>query len=323
MIFTKVKGIYRVENSIFFEKDGKYYFILGIVNHYCAVVKELRYYKLPYPLVNEQKAGAFISELYFTEIGKIEVGRATPWRSKGRLKDNMLAFCTSGQGIVVISGEQIPVSHDQFFVIPQGDEFKYFQVSEANSRFYVVFFNGGRTKMLRDEFSVVRNLVPSVNNMVANREMLFEEIFNNLAKGFHDEKLVYINYCFGHLLATFLYAHRTSDDLADDSNPVVRKALHFLNNNLNRKLTLNEIAREVGYSATYFTTLFKKETNYSPLSYFSHLKILKACEFLDYTSMKIKEISFHLGYSDPYYFTKDFKKKMGISPRNYRNRVKS
>lgn len=52
------------------------------------------------------------------------------------------------------------------------------------------------------KFSVVRNLVPSVNNMVANREMLFDEIFNNLSKGIHDQNLEYVNFCFGHLLAT-------------------------------------------------------------------------------------------------------------------------
>jgi YesN/AraC family two-component response regulator len=124
------------------------------------------------------------------------------------------------------------------------------------------------------------------------------------------------------LLATFIYASKTSDDFADESNPVVRKSIEYMNRNLNLKLTLHQISNEVGYSATYFTTLFKKETNYSPLSYFSHLKIVKACEFLDHTRLKVKEISFTLGYTDPYYFTKDFKKKMGLSPRQYRNRVR-
>jgi AraC family transcriptional regulator, arabinose operon regulatory protein len=131
-----------------------------------------------------------------------------------------------------------------------------------------------------------------------------------------------VNFCFGHLLATFIYANRTSDDLADESSPAVRRAIHFLEKNLHKKLRLQQIASEAGYSPTYFTTLFRKETNYAPLSYFSHLKILKACESLDYTLMKVKEISFQLGYSDPYYFTRDFKKKMGMSPRQYRNRIR-
>jgi AraC-like DNA-binding protein len=91
--------------------------------------------------------------------------------------------------------------------------------------------------------------------------------------------------------------------------------------NLNQKITLDEIAREAGYSSSYLTTLFRKKTGYSPLSYFSHLRISKACEYLDFSRLKIKEISFMMGYSDPYYFSKDFLKKMGLSPRHYRNRV--
>jgi len=287
------------------------------------MVKKIRYYRLPVPLINEQRLNLLTKDLYFSEIGEIEVSAASFWSSHGPLEDNLLVFCVKGKGSVIISGEQIPVTNDQFFIIPKGDEFNFFSAPGESVRFFIVYFNGKKTRLLGKEFSVVRNLVPSVNNMVANREMLFDDILNNLSKGYHDERLEYMSLCFGHLLATFIYAHKTSDDIADESNPVVRKALQYLSKNLNKKLSLRQIANEVGYSPTYLTTLFKKETNYSPLSYFSHLKILKACEFLDYTPMKIKEISFHLGYSDPYYFTRDFKKKMGLSPRQYRNRMRS
>jgi AraC-like DNA-binding protein len=285
------------------------------------MVKSLKYFSLPKPLIDEQKVNPLTSDLYLTEIGEIEVEKGTIWDFDKILEYNLLVFCTKGSGIVEIHKEQIPVSGDQFFVIPKGDTFKFYSVADKNTRFLVVYFDGKKVKMLSREFSVVRNLIPSVNNLVANREMLFEEIFNNLNKGFHDENLEYVNFCLGHLLATFIYANRTSEDMADESNPLVRRAIDFMNKNIGRKLTLQQISNEVGYSPTYFTTLFKKETNYSPLSYFSHLKILKATEFLDYTRQKVKEISFTLGYSDPYYFTKDFKKKMGMSPRQYRNRV--
>jgi YesN/AraC family two-component response regulator len=131
----------------------------------------------------------------------------------------------------------------------------------------------------------------------------------------------YINFTFAHLLATFIFASKTSDDIFIEENPVVQKTIKFMELNIDKKLSLRDIADEVGYSQTYLSTIFKKETNYSPISYFSHLKITKACEFLDQTKQKIKEIAFMLGYSDPYYFSKDFQKKMGISPRNYRKRI--
>jgi YesN/AraC family two-component response regulator len=285
------------------------------------MIKEIRYYKIPAPLIEEQLKNRITCDLYFTEIGEVEVEQGTIWGIPQKLENHLLAYCIKGSGIFMISGEQLPVAKDQFFIVPENEEFRFYSVLDENSRFLVAFFNGEKSKLMGQEFSVVRNLIPSVQNMVANREMLFEEIFNNLAKGFHDENLEYVNFCFGHLLATFIYASKTSEDMAEETNPVVRRAIGFMNRNLNRKLTLREIAEETGYSPTYFTTLFSKETGYSPLSYFSHLKIVKATEFLDYTSGKIKEISFALGYSDPYYFTKDFKKKMGLSPRQYRNRT--
>ncbi len=285
------------------------------------MITEIRYFKIPNPLIEEQKTNPLTSGLLFTEIGEIEVEQGTIWSSNEKLENNMLVYCTKGNGIVMISGDQVPVSGDQFFIIPKGEEFKYYSVINEKSRLLVAQFNGNNSKLLGKEFSVVRNLIPSVNNMVANREMLFDEIFNNLSKGFHDENLEYVNFCFGHLLATFIYANRTSDDLLDESNPIIRHSIDYMNKNLNLKLTLQQISSEAGYSPTYFTTLFKRETGYSPLSYFSHLKILKATEYLDYTKHKIKEISFSLGYADPYYFTKDFTKRMGLSPRQYRNRV--
>jgi transcriptional regulator GlxA family with amidase domain len=107
----------------------------------------------------------------------------------------------------------------------------------------------------------------------------------------------------------------------EEQNPAITRAIAYMEQNLNKKLVLEELAEEAGYSASYFTTLFRKVTGYSPLSYFAHLKINKACEHLDFTKMKIKEISFLMGYSDPYYFSKDFQKKMGLSPRNYRRRI--
>lgn len=286
-------------------------------------MKNLRYIKLPAALIEIQKENTLNNNLFLTEIGEVEVNAGKIWNSEIKNDTNFLFYCIKGEGILQFSNEQLPVSREQFFIVSPNDSFKYFSNQQSNSRFLIAGFAGKKTKQLCKESLVVRNLVPSVNNLVANREMLFDEIFNNLNKGFHDQNLEYINLCFGHLLGTFIFANKNSDDLADEDNPVVRRALNYMNKNLDKKLKLADIAGEVGYSPTYFTTLFQKETNYSPISYFSHLKILKACELLDYTPQKIKSVSFQLGYSDPYYFTKDFKKKMGMSPRQYRNRLKN
>lgn len=285
------------------------------------MINKTKYHIVPDLLIDLQKQRPLSYDLYLTECGEIEVAQDTLWRSLSNLEHYLLMYCTKGSGIIQISGDQISISSNQYIIIPPGEGFKFYSEMNVNTRFLVAYFNGIKAQNMEKEFALVRNLIPSVNNMVANREMLFDEIFNNLGKGYYEKNLEYVNFCFSHLLATFIYANKTSEDMDNESSPLVQNAINYLSKNLHKKLTLAKLAHEVGYSPTYLSTLFKKHTNYSPISYFSHLKVLKACEYLDYTKLKIKEISFKLGYTDPYYFTRDFTKKMGISPRNYRNRI--
>ena len=284
------------------------------------IVKK-RYFKLPSFIVAEQQNNPLTKDLYLCELSEILIKRDTLWSDQIKLEDHQLIFCTKGGGIIQISNDMVPFSQNQYCIIPQGFIFKIQTGDSDPSVFLTCKFNGEKSKIMEKDFTVVRDLIPSANNLVANRVMLFDELFNNLTKGFSYANYQYINLCFGHLLATFIYASRTSDDLIVEQNPGISRAIQFMEQNLSKKISLDEIAEEAGYSPSYLTTLFRKKTGYSPLSYFSHLKITKACEYLDFSKRKIKEISFLMGYTDPYYFSKDFQKKMGLSPRNYRKRV--
>jgi YesN/AraC family two-component response regulator len=83
---------------------------------------------------------------------------------------------------------------------------------------------------------------------------------------------------------------------------------------------VNGIAGHFCYSSSYFTTLFKQKTGRSPLEYFIRLKIQYTCQLLDQSTLKIKEIASRVGYDDPYYFSRIFKKMMGTSPNEYRQK---
>ena len=280
-----------------------------------------RFAKLPLYVIEEQKVNPLTKDLFLCELTEFLIRRNTLWSENIILDNHLLIFCTKGSGIIQIAHDLVPFSQNQYCIIPQGFLFKVQTMDTDPSVFLTCKFNGEKTKIMEKEFTVVRDLIPSVNNLVANRLMLFDELFNNLKKGFYNANYQYINLCFGHLLATFLYASKTSEDIIEEQNPGISRAIHFMEQNLDKKLTLDEIADEAGYSPSYLITIFSKKTSYSPLSYFSHLKINKACEYLDFSKLKIKEISFILGYIDPYYFSKDFQKKIGLSPRNYRKRI--
>ena len=92
--------------------------------------------------------------------------------------------------------------------------------------------------------------------------------------------------------------------------------------NLEKRLTLADLAAHTGYSPSHFSVLFSKRTGYAPLTYFNQLKIQQACQLLDFTDMKINQICFKIGIEDTYYFSRLFSKVMGIPPREYKKQKK-
>jgi AraC-like DNA-binding protein len=91
-----------------------------------------------------------------------------------------------------------------------------------------------------------------------------------------------------------------------------------MQDHIDKNLTLADLAGHVNYSASHYSFRFRHKTGFSPIEYFSHLKIQKACQYLQFTDLRIKEIACKVGLNDAYYFTRLFGKTMGFSPKEYR-----
>lgn len=83
-------------------------------------------------------------------------------------------------------------------------------------------------------------------------------------------------------------------------------------------LSLNEVAVQVNLSPSHFSMVFSHQTGETFTEYLTRLKIDKAKELLRTTTLKSFEISYQIGYNDPHYFSHVFKKRTGLSPRNFR-----
>ena len=103
--------------------------------------------------------------------------------------------------------------------------------------------------------------------------------------------------------------------------PALTVSLEHMRRNLHRKMTIAELSHSAGISVTQYFRLFKIHIGESPLTYFNTLKIKRAAELLRHTLIPIKEIAFNLGYEEPAYFTNQFRKIMGASPREYRKKI--
>ncbi|MGV2720051.1 UNVERIFIED_CONTAM: AraC family transcriptional regulator, partial [Klebsiella pneumoniae] len=96
--------------------------------------------------------------------------------------------------------------------------------------------------------------------------------------------------------------------------------MQFIQENYAEAITLESLAEMFSYSAYHLSATFKQSTGYSPIDYLIRIRLEKAASLLTETAASLREISASVGYKDVYYFSRLFKKKLGVSPAEYRRR---
>ena len=166
----------------------------------------------------------------------------------------------------------------------------------------------------------------SINSRIADRNNIFEDIFLTLSDGYSIDNLRYttslLHFYLGSLryLPIYRRCHKGNEKNTNESFALVNAILKYMEENIERQLTLKEISNYTGYSVSHLSSLFNASTGHSPMNYFNMLKIKKACELLDTTNLKITQVSSMVGIDDSLYFSRLFRKIIGISPRQYREK---
>ncbi len=109
----------------------------------------------------------------------------------------------------------------------------------------------------------------------------------------------------------------------DFSNELVKQIVQFLEENIFGNITLEEICKKFNYGNTYICTLFKEETGYSIMNYYTKKKIDLSKKILREGLMNITQISDYLNFCNPHYFSYVFKKYVHMSPREYQQSLQS
>lgn len=99
---------------------------------------------------------------------------------------------------------------------------------------------------------------------------------------------------------------------------ITMSAKTFIDNNYHRDITLEDVSQAVNLSPYYFSKLFKAETGENFIDYLTRVRITKAKQLLHNRELSIKEICYTIGYSDPNYFSRNFKKIVGVTPTEFR-----
>lgn len=102
---------------------------------------------------------------------------------------------------------------------------------------------------------------------------------------------------------------------------IIRKAIDFMQSNLEEAITVTDVARAVALSPTYFGILFNEQVGRPPIDYLIDLRIERAKEYLAHTTMSVMDVCVSLGYN-PSYFNRLFKQKTGMTPGQYARKTR-
>ena len=109
----------------------------------------------------------------------------------------------------------------------------------------------------------------------------------------------------------------------DYSNKIVLATKEYLEAHYAEDVSLEDVAEHVNISPQYFSKLIKKNTGFNFIDWLSMLRVKKAKELLTNSNLTVKEVCFMVGYKDPNYFSRIFKKKIGMTPSEYvKNKTK-
>ena len=103
-----------------------------------------------------------------------------------------------------------------------------------------------------------------------------------------------------------------------EENPIIKKVCDFVDKNLSQEITLEQAADMAGVSSFYLSKLFKEEKGETFINFVSDKRLEKSRQLLAETELSIKEITAEVGYNDQNYFSRIFKTRYGLSPKEYR-----
>lgn len=103
-------------------------------------------------------------------------------------------------------------------------------------------------------------------------------------------------------------------------NPVVDRAIAYIQSHLTEKLSVEDISANAGYSPSYFSHLFAEETGLSPYQFVVKSRVEQAQQLLKTTRLTVQEIAFQCGFNSAANFCYTFRRMAGISPHEYRKR---
>lgn len=278
-----------------------------------------RMFIIPENIRKAIRQNPLIQPLYITDIGFFPSAENHYRKRRKGAKEYILIYCLEGSGLIEIFGQKLELVSNSYYIIPPDTPHQYAAVKKNPWSIYWLHFKGSQSIHIYEKFCDRR--APKIEKIPFSekRKVIFDNLMDILEEGYSADNIEYANLSLWELFSSFIYSGYFAEvGKGKSGSGLIDSSITFMRENLDKVISVKELAELFNYSSSHFLRLFKNKTGYSPIHYFNHLKIQKACQLLSFTDLSVKEISFELGFEDPLYFSRLFKKSMNMSPLKYK-----
>lgn len=256
---------------------------------------------------------------------------------EGYVPYNMLRYIVSGEGVFYIDGERVDAVKGKIIYIPMGcsilcvsntDSFCFTSIRFTTS----VSFEGG--DLLTDYYAMPRS-------MMAEGEAEYFDLILRWAKSENIAKMYfvrgYLEILIGTLISRASIGKTVTPEIQKDEDrytlekithrimrsnqkiePRIQIVLDYISLHPTEQYTPSSMAEMAGLSKQRFSHLFKEQVGKSPMVYLKELRLTTAARRLLVSNDNVNDIAYSVGYEDPNYFIREFKKAFGYTPNQYR-----
>jgi AraC family transcriptional regulator, arabinose operon regulatory protein len=264
-----------------------------------------------------------VESLYVSHIGSFPSAPHHYVKRPQGTVQAILIYCLAGRGVAEIGDGTFAIERGNALVIPPHTPHLYRADEKDPWSIFWIHFRGSKLgetlEWLGTDLGNPLIHAPDIPLM----HSLFEEIYACLNYHYSNDGLLAMSSELLRFIARLRMNAVSSSKVLRVEDDRISESIAFMQRHLDLNINLEELARQAGQSVSSYSARFKDKTGESPINFHIQLKMRKACELLDSTDMMIAQIAELLGYEDPAYFSRYFKKIQGCSPLEYRQALKS
>lgn len=242
----------------------------------------------------------------------------TYWQ-KGR-RDYQILYVANGKTHFWFDGREKIVSAGHMVLYKPEEIQKYVYYLEDNPEVFWIHFTGSDVKNILAYHGISLDEHVFYCGVLPDYKALFRKIIQELQLcryGYED----YIASLFNDILLLVDRQQHEQKKTTGNVQEQIERAAAYFNENYNTKISIDDYAESLHISTNWFIHNFKQYAGMSPAQYILSLRMVNAQSLLERTTYNIKEISEIVGYENPLYFSRVFKKEIGKSPAQYRKEM--